>query len=143
VGSGLHFYNSLILFFCHIGWSALWLLQTNFVFIFVKLAHNGLQICDLAGLKAVSFILPEKFIRSRMFLLLLNPPYPQMCCYGLVYLSADIHISFISSATINSFCASPFISKALICHLSSPSISNCITAFTVWLSYIIWPEAFR
>ncbi|WP_165778153.1 hypothetical protein [Raineya orbicola] len=49
-----------------------------------NIAGNGLQICDVAGLEAVSFILPQKFIRSRMFLLPLNPPYPQMCCYGLV-----------------------------------------------------------
>jgi hypothetical protein len=43
-----------------------------------------LQICDVADLEAISFILQPMFIRSRMFQLTLNPPYPQMCCYGLV-----------------------------------------------------------
>jgi len=47
-------------------------------------AHNVLQIGDVAGLVALTFILQPMFIGSRMFLLPLHPPYPPMCCYGLV-----------------------------------------------------------
>ena len=42
-----------------------------------------LQVCDVADLEAVSIILPQMFIGSRMSLLPLNPPYPQMCCYAM------------------------------------------------------------
>ena len=55
--------------------------------IFFKLAHNGWQICDVADLVEVFFILPKMFIRSRMYFLLPNPPYSQICCYGLVYIN--------------------------------------------------------
>ena len=58
--------------------------------IFFSLTHNVLQICDVADLVAVSFILPLIFIRSRMIHLPLNPPYSQMCCYGLVYNNKNI-----------------------------------------------------
>ena len=57
--------------------------------IFFSLTHNVLQICDVADLVAVSFILPLIFIRSRMFHLPLNPSYSQMCCYGLVLFKSD------------------------------------------------------
>jgi hypothetical protein len=42
---------------------------------------------DVAGLEAISCILPQMFIRSRMFLLLLNPPYPQnvLLWAGFIY----------------------------------------------------------
>jgi hypothetical protein len=36
-------------------------------FSFHKLTHNVLQICDVADLIALSFILQTMFIRSRMF----------------------------------------------------------------------------
>jgi len=39
-----------------------------------SLTYNGLQICDVAGLVALSYILQPMFFRSRMFLLPLNPP---------------------------------------------------------------------
>jgi len=41
-----------IFLFCHIGWSALWLSQT---LLGLKLAHNGLQIGDVADLVAQNF----------------------------------------------------------------------------------------
>jgi hypothetical protein len=52
---------------------------------FNMLATNGWQICDVVDLVALTFILAPIFIRNRMFLLPQNPPYPQMCCYGMVY----------------------------------------------------------
>jgi hypothetical protein len=55
----------------------------------LKMAYNDLHIGDVADLVAVFFILPQMFIRSRMFLLPLNPPYSQMCCYGLVLIFAS------------------------------------------------------
>ena len=45
---------------------------------------NVWQICDVADLEALSFILPPMFINSKMFQLPINPPYSQICCYGLV-----------------------------------------------------------
>ena len=54
--------------------------------IFYLISYNGLQICDVADLVAQSFILLQMLIRSRMLHLPLNPPYSQMCCYGLVIL---------------------------------------------------------
>ena len=51
----------------------------------LRVADNVLQICDVADLVALYFILPLMIIRSRIFVLPLNPPYSQMCCYGLVF----------------------------------------------------------
>jgi hypothetical protein len=51
---------------------------------FHKLAHNGLQICDVANLETGTFILLPIVDRSRMFQLPLSPPYSKMSCYGLV-----------------------------------------------------------
>jgi hypothetical protein len=52
----------------------------------------GLQICDVAGLVALSFILQPIIIRSRISNLPLHPPYSQMCCYGLVIFLCHISI---------------------------------------------------
>jgi hypothetical protein len=44
----------------------------------------GLQIGNVAGLGALNYQLPLKFLVAQMIKIPLKSPYPPMCCYGLV-----------------------------------------------------------
>lgn len=92
---------------------------------------NGLRICDVADLAAVSFILAQMFIRSRMFHLPLNPPYPQMSCYGLVY------FFFLLKGLVLSLGTSDVVGTIKYLFLSLVIIYNVLfNIINAWLSFL-------
>ena len=93
--SCLHF------FVCHIGWSARWLSQTVLVFIFVKLAHNGLAVGEEADFEALNCLPALNLIRRTNLHLCTEPAFLPNACYMPFILSMRNYRSYKCSQCPN------------------------------------------